>query len=302
MTMHSTLTDQQATEMPRKTPDDLELVIRDRRFGRGMVQDRWWLGNDPFATAFYNALSVTFPKGEAFFVESVKKFRDGTSPRLEGEIRAFVRQEVNHSREHVSFNKRVTDAGYDVTKLEAKVDEALALTKGRPEILNLAATMALEHFTAIIAQQLLANPAHLRDADPESRQLWQWHAAEEIEHKGVAYDTWLHATRDWSRWQRWRVKSIMMLLVTLNFSINRARGMMELLRQDGITGWRAGWGLAKYAFARPGMARKITGAWFAWFLPSFHPWNHDDRALIRVYESDYRDAVMDGAPGLVPAE
>jgi predicted metal-dependent hydrolase len=79
-----------------------------------MRSQRWWLGGDPFATAFMNALSVTFPKGEAFFIESVKHFRDGASPKLAGEIRAFVQQEVMHSREHVAFNKRVTDAGYDI--------------------------------------------------------------------------------------------------------------------------------------------------------------------------------------------
>ncbi len=55
--------------------------------------------------------------------------------------------------------------------------------------------MALEHFTAILAHQLLADPRHLEGAEKETADLWRWHAVEEIEHKGVAYDTWLHATR-----------------------------------------------------------------------------------------------------------
>jgi len=290
----------------RHTPADLELVVRDRRFGRGEVQQRWWLNGDPIATAFYNALSVTFPKGEAFFVESVKAFRDGTPERLEREIRAFVRQEVNHSREHVAFNRRVVDAGYDVRALEEKVDEALALTKDRPQIANLASTMALEHFTAIIAQQLLADPRHLAGADAESAALWRWHASEEIEHKGVAYDTWLHATRDWSRWQRWKVKALVMLVVTKEFAKNRAKGMAELLRQDGLTGPRVWARLAWYALGRPGMARRIMGAWLSYFLPGFHPWRHDDRHLIGLAESDYQDAVLPARAAkdaeLVPAE
>jgi len=281
------------------SPEDLVITPRDERFGRDHEQSRLWLNNDPIATAFYNALSVTFPKGEAFFVESVKAFREGTPPRLEGEIRAFVRQEVNHSREHVAFNRRVHDAGYDVSSLEEKVDEALSMTKDRPKIANLASTMALEHFTAIIAQQLLSNPRHLAGADEESAKLWRWHALEEIEHKGVAYDTWLHATRDWSKWQRWKVKTIVMLFTTYFFSVNRARGMMELMRQDGVTGWRAGARLFTYAFGRPGMARKIILPWIAYFLPGFHPWNHDDRHLIKLAESDYRDALLDNT---MPAE
>jgi hypothetical protein len=276
------------------TPADLAITPRDRRFGRNpeTVQQRWWHGNDPFATAFYNALSLTFPQGEAFFVESVKAFRDGTPDRLAHEIRAFTKQEVMHSREHVAFNRRVVDAGYDVTRIEQTVAESLELTKGRPPIANLIVTMALEHFTAIIAQQLLANRKHLAGADAESRQLWRWHAAEEIEHKGVAYDTFLHATRDWTRWRRWKVKSVVMLKVTQQFATKRIAGMLDLLAQDGITGARAIAGVLRYAFVSPGMFRRIAGAWLAWFLPGFHPWKHDDRALIGLYESDYKAAVL----------
>ena len=128
------------------TPADLELVVRDRRFGRDSKMRRWWMGGDPIGTAFYNALSVTFPKGEAFFVESVKAFREGTPERLSNEIRAFVKQEINHTREHVAFNRRVVEAGYDVSELEAHVDQALALTQGKPKIANLASTMGAGAF------------------------------------------------------------------------------------------------------------------------------------------------------------
>ncbi|KIF07245.1 FF domain-containing protein, partial [Streptomyces sp. RSD-27] len=93
------------------------------------------------------------------------------------------------------------------------------------------------------------------------------HAAEEIEHKGVAYDTWLHATRDWPRFRRWWVKSFVMLMTTKHFFVGRTRGMLELLRQDGLTGPRVWARLAWYAFGNPGMARKVAGVWAAYFLP-----------------------------------
>ena len=103
------------------TPADLTITPRDRRFGRGLAQDHWWMGSDPVATAFYNALSATFPKGEAFFVESVRMFRDGPSPQLADEIKAFTTQEAIHSREHAAFNKAALDAGYDLKPLEAQL-------------------------------------------------------------------------------------------------------------------------------------------------------------------------------------
>ncbi|HLL59660.1 MAG TPA: metal-dependent hydrolase [Allosphingosinicella sp.] len=266
------------------TPSDLTITPRDRRFGRGSRQERWWHGGDPIATALYNALSATFPKGEAFFVESVRKFREGANPRLAAEIKAFTTQEVMHSREHVAFNKRAHEAGYDLSKLDARVDWRLDMVRERHPIASLAATMALEHFTAILAHELLKDPRHLAGADAESAALWRWHSIEEIEHKGVAYDTWLHATKDWPRFKRWRVKGKVMLLVTRNFLVDRTLGALELLRQDGIIGPRAWARLFWFAYVRPGMMRKILAAWASFFMPGFHPWNHDDRALIAAEE------------------
>jgi hypothetical protein len=277
-----------ATTLP--TPADLSITPRDRRFGRETATPRLWHGGRVEATAIYNALSSTFPIGEAYFVESVRAFREGAPPKLAEEIKAFTTQEAIHSREHDAFNKRASEAGYDLSKLEARVEERLAITRSRPPIVNVAATMALEHFTAILAHELLKNPSHLDGAEPEAAELWRWHSVEEIEHKGVAYDTWLHATRGWPRFKRWKVKARVMLLVTRNFVVDRTAGSLELMRQDGVTGLRAWALLLWYLWVRPGMFRKIAGAWSKFFLPGFHPWNEDDRYLLRAYEASVADA------------
>ncbi|MBV9527869.1 metal-dependent hydrolase [Sphingomonas sp.] len=265
-------------------PEELRITPRDRRFGRSASTPRLWHGGRVEATAIYNALSTTFPAGEAFFVESVRAFRDGAPPRLAQEIKAFTTQEAIHSREHDAFNRRAADAGYDLTTLEVRVNQRLALTRGRPPIVSLAATMALEHFTAILAHELLADPRHLDGADREAADLWRWHACEEIEHKGVAYDTWLNATKGWTRWKRWSLKARIMLIITEHFVLDRTRGALELMRQDGVTGARAWTSLLAYLWVRPGMFRKIAGAWAGFFLPGFHPWNVDDRGLLAAYD------------------
>jgi hypothetical protein len=267
------------------TPDALQITPRDRRFGREGMTPRLWHGGRVEATAIYNALSATFPVGEAFFVESVRAFRDSASPKLAEEIKAFTTQEVIHSREHDAFNRRAAEEGYDLGKLEAQVAKRLAITRSKPPIVSLAATMALEHFTAILAHQLLADPSHLEGGDPETVALWRWHACEEIEHKGVAHDTWLHATRGWPRWKRWKVKAKVMLYITRNFLVDRTAGALELMRQDGVTGVRAWARLLWYLWVRPGMFRKIARAWLRYFLPGFHPWNEDDRHLLAAYEA-----------------
>src|SRR6188472_2950188 len=110
------------------TPANLTITPRDRRFDRGALEQRLWHGGNVAATAIYNALSTTFPAGEAFFVESVRKFREGTPPKLAEEIKGFTTQEAIHSREHDAFNKRASASGYDLSSLEARVEKRLAIT------------------------------------------------------------------------------------------------------------------------------------------------------------------------------
>jgi uncharacterized protein len=272
------------------TSVDLHIQPRDRRFGREGQLSRLWHGGNVPATAIYNALSTTFPAGEAFFVESVRTFRHDAPAKLAEEIKAFTTQEAIHSREHEAFNKRAERSGYDLSKLEKQVEHRLNVTRSKPRIACLAATMGLEHFTAIFAHELLTDPRHLAGAEAQTAELWRWHSYEEIEHKGVAYDTWLHATRDWSDWKRWKIKAKIMLLTSRNFVVDRTSGALELMRQDGVTGAKAWARLLWYLWVRPGMFRKIAGGWARYFLPGFHPWNEDDRHLLRAYEASAAQA------------
>jgi predicted metal-dependent hydrolase len=275
------------------------ITVRDLRFCRDHRPARWWLAGDPVATAWHNALSGTFPRGEAFFIESVKAFRDGAPPALAEDIRRFVIQEVNHTREHLAFNRVATEAGYDMARIDAHVEEMMALTRGRPKILDLAATMALEHYTAMMAHDFLAHPHHFAGADEEVANMWRWHAIEEIEHKGVAYDTWLHATRDWTPGKRWRVRSIMMLIVSWHFLRHRFADTLDLLEQDGLPRRNTRWKLLGYLVGKPGVLRRIFPAWLGYFRPGFHPWDVDDRAVIAEAEARVSQGVKGkgGSPG-----
>ena len=275
-----------------RTPSDLEIVVRDSRFGRGEAMARCWCNGDPVATAWMNSLSASFPRGEALFIDAVKAFRDGTPPKLAGEIRDFVQQEVNHTREHLAFNRAAADAGYDMRAIDARIARNTGEARQRQPIVQLGVTIALEHFTAMFARVYLTHPRAFFDPGNPQAEIWRWHAVEEIEHKGVAYDTFLHATRGWPRWRRWKLKVLTMLLITKRFIHHRSEDALDLLAQDGIGGWRARARLAWYLVGRPGPLRRIFPAWVAYFLPGFHPWNHDDRALVGKYDSDFADAVM----------
>ena len=77
---------------------------------------RWWHGGDPFATAFDNAPSATVPKGEAFFVESVRQFRDGATAKL-AEAQGATVAGFGFIIELTFLEPRKKLAGYDVEAL-----------------------------------------------------------------------------------------------------------------------------------------------------------------------------------------
>ena len=280
------------TAIDSATPAEHELIVRDQRFDRSHRTPRWWHSGDPVATAWYNSVSASLPRGEAFFIDTMRMFRDTVPADIAAEMKAFTTQEINHTREHVAFNRLVADHGYNVESIDQGIQAMLELTEGRPKEFNLAITIALEHFAAIISHHLLADPRYLEGADPVAADIWRWHATEEIEHKGITYDVWLHATRDWSRWKRYRVKTLIAMLITRKYFGNRIRDAIGLLEQDGYSRRKAKWKLYAFLWWKPGMMRRMFFEWAKILMPGFHPWKLDDRALIGKLDSPYADAVM----------
>lgn len=268
-----------------QTPADLVINPRNVMLGRGKRQLRWWKDNDPVATAFYNSLSMAFPLGEAFFIDSVRHYRDSVPPSLQVQIDAFIKQEGGHSREHAHFNRQVRNSGYDTSSIEAEMAKWSAEMKGGPADVNLAVTSATEHLTAIIAHAILKGDRHFKEDSAENARLWKWHAIEEVEHKSVAYDTFLAVTRSLSRFERWRFRSLVLLVVTGEFLTERVRFMSSFFDQDGINKPRTWMRAFFYLFIYPGLLRQIFPAWLSFFRPNFHPWQCDDRALIAVTEA-----------------
>lgn len=266
------------------TPSELPITPRDLKFNRDSAPARWWHGGNPVATAFFNALSTTFPQGETFFIESVRRFREQTDGALRHQIEAFIQQEAAHTREHVVFNRLIKSGGYDLSAMDAHTRKRIEIARARHPIAQLAVTVALEHFTAIMAHTLLKDPNPMPGAPQEVLRMWQWHAIEEIEHKSVAFDTYLVATRNLSSFTRWMIRSHVMLIISLQFWRSILRHMADFFRQDGIhtpgTWLRA----CNFLLVRPGMARKTFLPYLSFFLPGFHPWRRNDRHLIARVE------------------
>ena len=139
------------------------------------------------------ALSSVFPDGEDFFVRSVRHYRDQiTDPDLKRQVAGFIGQESVHGREHRAFNDRLAQLGYPTKTYERITRRGLeARERIAPARANLAATAALEHFTATLAEKVLSDEdARNMFGHEEVKNLFLWHALEESEHKAVAFDVY----------------------------------------------------------------------------------------------------------------
>lgn len=262
-----------------KTPEDVGLEARNRRFDLREPLATDWHGGHAFQTAFFNALSLSFPTGEKFFVDSVKHYLpriDDTKLRDEAAI--FVQQEYVHRREHQRYNEMLAEArGFDLQKLEALYVREIERANKEPPIARLAATVVLEHLTATFAAGSMRNPRWMEGAHPLMADLWQWHAIEETEHKSVAYDVFLAVGGERKLLRR------LMRIIRIRFPYHVFLSICQMRRMEGRAVlspafWRQGY---TFLFGRDGIMREVAADFRLFFRDDFHPWMVDNRELLR---------------------
>lgn len=243
-----------------------------------------WHPRGEHVTQFFNTLSVFFPLGERFFIHTVRNYRDQvTDPELKQAVIGFIGQEAMHSREHEDYNEMAAAAGLPVRAIESKVDRLLTHLRGRPHALQLSVTVALEHYTAILADILLRDPAIVDGADPTFKEMWTWHALEETEHKAVAYD--VYETVVGTGPFAYLLRSTTMLATSVLFwgfvGYAYLRVLVARKRLFDVRGW---WQVTKFLWGRPGALRRNLLPWVDYFRPRFHPWDHDNREFLSRIE------------------
>jgi len=191
---------------------------------------RAWHAGSVVATGISNGVNMLFPHGERFFVRSVKYFLDQIDdPELRAQVKGFFGQEGRHAREHDRFNAILRAQGYEIDRFLAQYVKISSWIESKtPPKLNLAITAASEHFTAILAEGALVNNV-LDDCHPSMRALLAWHAAEEIEHKAVAYDVLQKIDPSYA------LRITGLLFATVLLTGFWTWGAISLLRQDGMT-------------------------------------------------------------------
>ncbi|MGB5798171.1 MAG: metal-dependent hydrolase [Mycolicibacter algericus] len=181
-------------------------VVRRMNFGFGAqaATDKYFADGNMVFSHLIAILSAIFPPGEDIFVRSVRRYKDQlTDPELRKRVAGFIGQEKTHGLQHRELNEQLTAMGYPTAwfeyllesteRMEKFLDKQYPDPNRLPRLRHffLGFTVAAEHFTATWAENILKSPEiQAMMYDPEIRNLLNWHALEELEHKSVAFDVY----------------------------------------------------------------------------------------------------------------
>ena len=183
----------------------------------------------------------------------------------------------HHGNEHDAFNHFMESKGVPTRKVDEFVNRGMRfMAKHLSPQRQLAKTCALEHFTAIMANQVLTNPDATAGMHPQFKELWRWHAIEETEHKAVAYDVYQQAVG------RYWLRVLTMINVTFFFCLRTSIYQTIFLWKDGqLFNPKTWWQGIRFYFIRPALVRRIMRQYLDYFRRDFHPWMHDNRELVQ---------------------
>lgn len=260
-----------------------------------------WHSDDPAISHFYDALSLTFPEGERFFIESVRHFESRIEdPALRHDVRAFTAQEATHSREHSAYNRLLGARGIPVERFERLMRRAMSVSqRWIPAKTQLAVTCAYEHYTALFAESILGDPRVMAGAHPLYRDLWRWHAMEEEEHKAVAFDVYRTVAPGLSGYLR---RVLAMGVATVDFMIAIPLLQAWLMAKSGEFRNLRSWMRAfRHLWISPGVWRRVMFGVFAYFAPGFHPSRRRLAPEVLAWRAHYRatkSRTAEMSPGL----
>ena len=235
---------------------------------------RYWFAGDPFLTRMFDALSLTFPDGERYFIQSVRLFRDQIQdPDLKQRVADFIRQEAQHGIAHDKMNQVMKDQGMPVDQFIQRLNKVFKFElKYRSPQYNIAMTAAAEHLTALMAETFYGEKETLQDAHPYVRALFAWHAIEEMEHRDVAFDV-MQQVGNVPEVTR-KMALVLTTGLMFGFTLYRANVMLKCDGFNRTQRLKMNVRGLQWLFGKQGKLRKMQSQYRDWFKPDFHPSQH----------------------------
>ena len=269
-------------EGQRQSFSKLPIERRHVKFSYKDIDKFDFYNNNAVISAYWAGLSATFPRGEAEFINSVKLFEDQiTDPKLKAEVADFAAQEAHHSLQHKLVNKQFTSLGYRIEHIESEIDKKIAeRVASWSNEKRLMRTVCAEHVTAVMAHHILEYPDVFNPSPESLKNLLQWHAIEEIEHKSVAFDVYMHCVGDIGKLKRHYIWFTFFEFPMSVYAITK-----YLIRKLGHTSSRQERKeMRQFLFGKEGSIRSMWSLYTQFLKKGFHPWSHDDSALATQYK------------------
>jgi predicted metal-dependent hydrolase len=267
-----------APAFERRAPSPREVRPRHTAFHFPASLPRHWAGGSAAKTALFNAVNLFIVPFEDFMVRVMRaELPHLREEGLRRQVRGFMGQEATHARAHERYVDNLRAQGYRVDGYlgAAGWTFSVALERWMGARVSGAAIAGFEHLTALLAEVALDGDL-LEDCEPALREVWAWHAAEELEHKALAFD--LLAARGGGYGLR-AAGALLGAAVVAGFI---AAGMALLLWQDRAllrrSTWRDVWALF---FGRYRIAPRGAVMFARYFRPAFHPLERDTDHLAR---------------------
>jgi len=262
----------------------LDIVPRKVKFEFNDLEGPFYYAGNSCVSSMWVALSASFPAGEGEFIKSVKLFEDQvTDLKLREDVRDFTQQEAHHSLQHRQINKVFDDLGYDTVGLNEFFKQELRKRElnWSPEK-RLARTVCAEHVTAIMANHALTHPEHMANFPESFRNLFLWHALEEVEHKSVAFDVYQACVGD-----RKLLHKQYKIFTRFEFPFNVWMSSRYLLKQLGHkVSWKERKVLWNHLYGEGGLISDMRGLYKQFLSKDFHPWDHDDSELVETWKEE----------------
>jgi len=266
----------------------IPIVARRPSWDFADLKERFFFGGNGLKSAFVVALSGAFPPGEKEFIQSVRLFMDQVrDPKLIEDVKAFTAQEGQHSLQHKLLNEAFDRVGYLATRVSQQFEEIeREWIDKRSDADRLAATVVMEHITAVMAHFALTRPEEFDPLPDSVQELLHWHAIEEIEHKSVAFDVYQECVGDRNRLRR------QLMLHMLLFPLGIRDFQRMLLQELGHKPtWKERAEMARYLIGPRGLVVSVLPRYLALLKPGFHPWDMDDSQLVGEWKDRLQAAV-----------
>ena len=228
-------------------------------------------------TCLLDAFTLVIPDNERWYIRVLQRSFDRIAdPVLKNEVANFIRQEALHGVAHKGYWESLEREGLPVSGFIRCLDLTLYkfLERITPHRVQIAIVSVIEHINGFLGHIFLTHQL-LRDADPQMRLLFEWHFAEEIEHKAVAFDALAAVYPGYLT----RLLGALMGFF-LTYSVLATTTVWLLVRR-GVLLRRQTWRDLRQFLREDGVGLDIVYHTMRYFHPSFHPWEEDDYFLAK---------------------